>query len=325
MFIAWYEPVPIWLSSKEAPLNLRPALLSSSLNPLVPHLVHVPHMLSTTCRHQPRIRQHPLSRQPSPTANGGRTHPEGLASLVWCVAPALGPSALPVLRRSELALDLSKDPVGVLVASARVACHTTAPLSITHMSIVSLGLGVALTPSELGPVEATCQDLGVAAAALFFRGPLTAVAIPAQSHLSLPCSAFSPSRFVEGTVPVHLIAGPLDRLAAALLGREFRDSAAVAELGQDADVLRLDRARACRSTQTSRPSHTLHSRWHAARGTQQGWSPMRLSSKEAPLNLRPISFSSSLKPPLLPQLVHFPHMLSLTCAISTSRQDCDDD
>mmetsp|Transcript_16119 Transcript_16119/g.38624 ORF Transcript_16119/g.38624 Transcript_16119/m.38624 type:complete len:243 (+) Transcript_16119:100-828(+) len=50
MFIAWYEPVPIWLSSKEAPLNLRPALLSSSLNPLVPHLVHVPHMLSTTPR-----------------------------------------------------------------------------------------------------------------------------------------------------------------------------------------------------------------------------------------------------------------------------------
>mmetsp|Transcript_16108 Transcript_16108/g.38579 ORF Transcript_16108/g.38579 Transcript_16108/m.38579 type:complete len:223 (+) Transcript_16108:795-1463(+) len=113
------------------------------------------------------------------------------------MAPAVGPLGLLVARRGELALDFPKDPVGVLVASARVA------------------------PSELGPVEATCQDLGVAAAALFFRGPLTAVAIP-----------------------VHLIAGPLDRLAAALLGREFRDSAAVAELGQDADVLRLDRARA---------------------------------------------------------------------------------
>mmetsp|Transcript_30638 Transcript_30638/g.47278 ORF Transcript_30638/g.47278 Transcript_30638/m.47278 type:complete len:236 (-) Transcript_30638:256-963(-) len=50
MFIAWYEPVPIWLSSNEAPLKRKPIAFSRSSNPPFPNALHSPHMLSFTPR-----------------------------------------------------------------------------------------------------------------------------------------------------------------------------------------------------------------------------------------------------------------------------------
>mmetsp|Transcript_17953 Transcript_17953/g.36146 ORF Transcript_17953/g.36146 Transcript_17953/m.36146 type:complete len:354 (+) Transcript_17953:479-1540(+) len=48
MFMAWYVPVPIWLSSNEVPLYLRPITGSSSWKPPLPYGVHLPHMFSLT-------------------------------------------------------------------------------------------------------------------------------------------------------------------------------------------------------------------------------------------------------------------------------------
>eukprot|EP00961_Rhodomonas_salina_P102910 1383993-Rhodomonas_salina.1 len=113
-------------------------------------------------------------------------------------------------------------------------------------------------------------------------------------------------RVYEQISPMNLIGLAPQAGALALVRRLLRDGSAVAVLSQDTDIPRLHGASPCRMQE--RHDHNIKTQ---IKSNAEKDLPIRLSSKDAPLNRRPLLVSCSLKP--LPVFVHLPHMLSRTC------------